>query len=85
MATKYRGAIHKVCHRCDNFPGQWVRFFQPGDVRGTDAASLTTDADYEALCYTCWRPLADAYRVKVIYWINKYGKEMYAPGAKSPR
>lgn len=66
----YKGAIHKVCHRCGDFPSEWVRFYE--------------DDSHEALCFTCWRPLADQRLVKVVYWINRYGREMYAPGASRP-
>ena len=27
-----------------------------------------------ALCYTCWRPRADAREVGVLHWINRHGK-----------
>lgn len=85
MAAKYRGAIHKVCHRCNcDHPGDWVRFYNPGESRTALHAQLGTDADYEALCYTCVKPLYAAGLVKCIYWINKYGKDMYATGADRP-
>jgi hypothetical protein len=75
IMAKYTGAIHKVCNRCDGEPGhgepgQWVQFYE--------------DKSFEALCFACYKPLIVNRAIRVIYWINKYGKEMYAPGSNTP-
>lgn len=65
--AKYTGPEYSSCDRCESPAGQLVRFF--------------SDDHEEALCYKCWRPLADQYEVKVLHWINRYGRLMFEPGA----
>jgi hypothetical protein len=37
------------------------------------------DGRKEALCFECWHPVRK--RCKVLHWINRYGRIMYAKGA----
>lgn len=75
MSVKYRGPIHKRCDRCGcDHPGQFVKFFH--------------DEHTEALCFDCWHPLTwtggiGVGQCKVLYWINKYGKDSFLPGGTS--
>lgn len=32
-----------------------------------------------ALCFMCWHPIKET--CKVLHWINRYGRIMFAPGA----
>lgn len=49
---------YKQCNRCTETPGQLVR----------------VGGKVEPLCYTCWNPLRGCQSVKVLDWINRYGK-----------
>lgn len=64
----YKGTRYTKCDRCDKKPGQVVNFHDDHD---------------EALCYSCWKPLADRRACRVLLWINKYGHVMYARCAGS--
>lgn len=61
----YNGPEHASCELCPKPAGQFVSFHDD-----------TPDA---ALCFECWHPLKST--CKVLYWINKYGRSMFAPGA----
>lgn len=54
--------VYRCCNRCTAAPGQLVEHLDGTGI--------------EALCYTCWLPLSarNAHTVKVLKWINKYGK-----------
>ena len=63
----YSGPEYAHCDRCPEPAGQLVKFHDG-----------TPDA---ALCFLCWNPIKTT--CKVVYWINKYGRQMFAPGAKT--
>lgn len=48
---------------CTQQPGQLVYMFDD-----------TTGQPERALCYACWRPLADTVQCKVLHWIDRDGK-----------
>lgn len=62
---KYTGPEFEHCDRCPSPAGQLVKFCESGEE--------------EALCFTCWNPVKSTCRV--LHWVNKYGRLMYAPGA----
>jgi hypothetical protein len=63
--AKYNGPEYAHCGRCEAPAGQLVQF-----------RDGTPDA---ALCFGCWHPIRET--CKVLHWINRYGRIMYAPGA----
>jgi len=65
--AKYAGQEFESCDRCDSPAGQLVAF--------------KSDQHEEALCFTCWKPLSDKGEVKVLSWINKYGRLAFEKGA----
>lgn len=65
--TKYTGPEFEHCDRCPKPASELVIFY--------------VDRHEEALCFACWRPLADERKVKTLHWINRYGRLMFAPGA----
>ena len=70
--AKYKGPEYAHCDRCPEPAGQVVEFYESGKV--------------EALCFTCWHPHRSIGSggdgtCKVLHWINRYGRHMYAPGA----
>lgn len=68
--TTYTGPEYAHCDRCPAPAGQVVSF--PG-----------TDTPDAALCFTCWHPHSSTGdgTAKVLHWINRYGRLMFAPGA----
>lgn len=60
--AELRSRVYRKCDGdgCTEEPGQLVR--------------MLDDSTERALCYACWRPLADAQRCKVLHWINRHGK-----------
>jgi hypothetical protein len=65
MSRKYTGREFAHCDRCPNPAGQLVMFHD--------------DTPAAALCFTCWHPIKST--CKVLHWINRYGRIMFAPGA----
>lgn len=63
--AKYTGPEFEHCNRCLEPASEYVRFHGSGEE--------------EALCYSHWHPIRRT--CKVIHWINRYGRFMYAPGA----
>lgn len=76
--AKYVGPIHKYCDQCSEEPGQWVRYFEENESRSLEYKEYV-GGRHEALCFLCWYPIRDT--CKVVYWINKYGRQTFAPGA----
>jgi hypothetical protein len=64
---KYNGPEYAHCDRCPEPAGQLVKIHET--------------AEETALCFGCWHPIKGT--CKVIHWINRYGRIMYAPGATS--
>ena len=63
--AKYHGPEFPHCDRCPAPAGQLVKIHETNEET--------------ALCFGCWHPIRDT--CKVLKWINKYGRIMYAPGA----
>lgn len=63
--AKYTGPEFAHCDRCPQPAGQLV--------------TMNETNEETALCFTCWHPIR--YTCRVLHWINKYGRLMYAPGA----
>ena len=63
--AKYTGPEFASCERCSEPAGQFVHFH--------------SDGHGEALCFTHWHPIRST--CKVDFWINKYGRPMFAKGA----
>lgn len=62
---KYEGPEFPHCNRCQEPAGELVEYIPSGPR--------------EALCFLCWQSVKGT--CKVIHWINRYGRIMYAPGA----
>lgn len=66
---KYDGPEFEHCDRCESPAGQLC---------------LMNDGTETALCFTCWHPHSHGSgdgTAKVLHWINRYGRIMFAPGA----
>lgn len=63
--TELRARRYTRCdgEGCTEAPGQLVYMFDD-----------TTGNPERALCWACWRPLADAVQCKVLHWIDRDGK-----------
>lgn len=77
--AELRSRVYRTCDGCsDGSPVQLAMLTRPGTPAVPDPWNVTPGrvdtGETRALCYSCWRPVADAGGCRVLHTINRHGK-----------